>query len=321
VENCLIKPSNILLNILSKHKLQGIFFVDTVYLMRMRELSKEFQIIKEDFQKINYQLVEIIEKGHSVFHHIHPHWLDAKYKPEINQWELSDTSKLTFEKISKKERDIIMTFSDDFLNNIHLKANSERNPNGYRAGGLFIEPFEHIKPYFEKLNIKYEFSVLPGTKRKDEICEYDFRDVPTNRSYSFTDSLSKEEKKGCFTEFPISSIEIKNLNKIFNGLYYRLFKSSERLKCYGDGESISSDINKSGSSDKSSFLKMIIPASVEILNPALLSIYKSHIRNNDYFHLLSHPKLLTPESLIQLEKLFKFINKRFTVEKLDALLP
>lgn len=321
VDNCLIKPTDLLLNILSRHKFQGIFFIDTVYLMRMSELLKDYQVIKEDFKKIEHQLIELIKNGHKIFHHIHPHWLDARYLTEINQWELTDTSKLTFENISDNEREIIMSFSDNFLNQLYLQANSKRNPNGYRAGGLFIEPFECIKPYFEKMKIKYEFSVLPNAYRKDTINEYDFRDVPYDRQYSFSNSLVQEDENGLFTEFPISSFEIKNLNKIINGLYYRSFKNSERLKCYGDGESISTDINKSGTSDKSSFLKMIMPASIEILNPVILKIYKRRVRKNNYFHLLSHPKLLTAESFFQLEKLLKFINKKFIVEKLEALLP
>ncbi len=65
---------------------------------------------------------------------------------------------------------------------------------------------------------------------------------------------------------------------------------------------------------------MTIPASVEILNPTLFSLYKRHIRENNYFHLLSHPKLLTPMSLKQLDKFLSYSNKKYHIVPLSEIL-
>ncbi len=308
VDNCLIIPTNHLLDLFDKHNIQAVFFVDTVYIMRMIELSKDFDAVRKDLEKIRKQLLDIIRKGHSVFHHIHPHWLDSVYLFEINQWDLSNITKLTFDKISEEERSKIMAFSNDFLLQIYKEANSDKIPFGYRAGGLFIEPFDLIKSYFKKYNIINDYSVVFGDYRNDAVNSCDFRNVPSDREYRFSDSISNEDENGEFVEFPISTIVIKNFYKVFNGLYYRLYKRNLNLKLYGDGLSIANEINKSDRTSKKNYFKMTIPASVEILNPVLYYLYKRQINNSNYFHLLSHPKLLTIESLKQLDKLLKHAN-------------
>jgi hypothetical protein len=318
VDNCLIIPTNHLLELFSKYNIQTLFFIDTVYLMRMELLSNTEARVKNDFRKIRNQLVEIVKQGHYVFHHIHPHWLDAKYMKSENQWDLSDTSKLTFDKISEEEQNRIMSYSDSFLNEIYKEASSDKKPFGYRAGGLFIQPFIKIKPFFEKYNIKYEFSVVPETKRNDEINSFDFSVSPKERPYSFMNDVGFEMKEGDFVEFPISSIEIKNTAKILNGLYYRIMKKRKEMKPFGDGLSISSTINMKKNQQKDYF-RMKIPSSVEILNPCLLSLYKNKIKTSDYFQILSHPKLISPMSLKQLDVYLKYVSNKHCLTPLSEI--
>ncbi|HOE03778.1 MAG TPA: hypothetical protein PLZ52_01055 [Bacteroidales bacterium] len=314
VDNCLIIPTNHLLELFSKYSIQAIFFVDTVYLMRMEELANDYQLVKEDLQKIRNQLTLLVESGHYIFHHIHPHWLNAKYLHEINQWDLSDTSKLRFKDITDSEREMIFAYSNQFLVEIYSGANVNKTPCGYRAGGLFIEPLCDIIPYFNTYKIKYEFSVIPGDKREDNISIHDFSNAPKNRFYNFEDNLNEETPSGKFIEFPISTINIRYISKVFNGLYYRYYRNKINLKCYGDGFSVSAKI--SSSSKKKSiidYVSMKIPASIEILNPTIIHIYKKHINKNSYFHFLSHPKLLTPESINQLESLLIYTTKKYSI--------
>ncbi len=118
VINCLINPTNRLLNLFLKYDIQTAFFIDTVYLMRMEALANQYAPVGRDLAKIKSQLTDIVKQGHYIFHHIHPHWLDAEYLENENQWDLSNTSKLTFDKISKDEQTKIMSFSDAFLTKI-----------------------------------------------------------------------------------------------------------------------------------------------------------------------------------------------------------
>src|SRR4051812_11803887 len=77
VDDCLIKPTNLLLSIMEEAKVKSIFFVDSVYLMRLKKQAETVEECQVDYEKITKQIRELIKKGHYVFPHIHPHWLDA----------------------------------------------------------------------------------------------------------------------------------------------------------------------------------------------------------------------------------------------------
>jgi hypothetical protein len=314
VENCMIRPTNAILKILEKHNQKAIFFIDTTYLYRLSEIIGEYPEAKSDYLRVYQQLIAIAKKGHCLFHHLHPHWLDANYLPEINEWDLSDNKRFTFSSISEIEKEKIFNYSFNFLTQIYKEANINSHPNGFRAGGLFIEPFCEFIPYFKRFNIVYEFSVVPETFREDPPFAYDFRGLPKNRMYSFKNDLTREDKNGYFKEYPISLIQLRGFSKITNSFYYRLNMKKPSYKIFGDGKSVSSQINKGYSKRKlSDFTKMTLPASIEFLNPGNISCYIRFIRENNYFHLLSHPKLLTPISIQQFDTFLKTTAKISTI--------
>jgi hypothetical protein len=318
VDNCLIEPTNKILEILRKHEQIGVFFIDTTYLFRLSELVNMHNPIKVDFEKINKQLIQIVKDGHYIFHHLHPHWLDAKYIIEINEWDLTNNSRFVFQLLNDNEKKQVFEFSFNFLSDIYVKANSTKLPNGYRAGGLFIEPFDVIKPFFEKYNVKHEFSVLSGSKRNDFPFVHDFSQAPSERKYHFSDIIQQENQEGSFIQYPITSIKIKGLNKIINGIYYRMNKNNLANRPFGNGKSVSSKIN-AGIKKKGfiNYFSMEIPASIEMLNPILVNTFLTVLKRSSYLHILSHPKLITPNSLEQLDFMLGKVNKHYSIEKID----
>ncbi|MCL2326895.1 MAG: hypothetical protein FWC39_00120 [Bacteroidetes bacterium] len=297
VENCLLKPTKLLLETLKRHKAKSIFFIDTTYLMRMNELKNQYQAIFDDLENIKKQLIQIVQEGHYLFHHLHPHWLDAKYDSNINQWDLSNTTHFYFHTISDIQKTQIWNFSANFLNEIFTTAKIETISNGYRAGGLFIEPFLEIKPYFEQYGVKYDFSAVSKIKK--------------NQPYFFDDTTQELKTNGQFIEYPISEILIQGITKILNGLYYRFTKEKGFHKKMGDGTAVSSEINNKGKTIKNNYFTMNLPISVELLNPILLSLYNKQITRNKYTHFLSHPKLLSYINIKCLDKLLNRVSQRY----------
>lgn len=315
VENCLIKPTNLLLEILSKNNAIAIFFIDTTYIYRLEEISKSNTNALNDLNKINTQLINIVKLGHYIFHHIHPHWLDAKYLKSINQWSLENTDRFTFISINEKEKDNLFKFSNQFLNNIYIQAKSDIKCEGFRAGGLFIEPFKSFEPFFEKYDIRYEFSVLPGEKMIGDILFYDFSNCPSKNFYSFEKSLSIEKMNGKYIEFPISRIKIAGYTKFLNSVYYRFHKNKTQNKPFGDGLAVNSIINNSSTKKRlKDYWAFNLAISIELLNPTLLSSYKNLVNKNKFVHFLSHPKLLSITSLDNLNSFLIYCNKYFNIE-------
>src|ERR1700752_3016553 len=90
VENCLLLPTESILNILDKYKIPSVFFVDATYLLKLKELKDSYTNVASDYAKIVAQIRKMISGGHDVYLHLHPHWKDAQYLPEINQWKLEE---------------------------------------------------------------------------------------------------------------------------------------------------------------------------------------------------------------------------------------
>ncbi len=315
VDNCLIIPSYRILEILNSNNAKAIFFIDTTYLFRLEELSHTNKRAYSDFEKIKKQLNDIAVGGHYLFHHIHPHWLDAQYLEDINQWNLSNTDRFAFTILDDAEKDLLFTYSDGFLSEIYKQAGSTNNCNGFRAGGLFIVPFTCFKPYFEKFNIGNDFSVSPGDKIIGDKWGYDFSNCPSNRVYSFYDQVSLENKDKKFCEFPISKIKIKGITKFLNSVYYRVGLKMPQNIIHGDGQSVA-DVTGITLPPRplKNYFSVDLNISVEMLNMALIRSYKKVIKQRHYIHFLSHPKLVSEFSLRSFNRLLKFCNKNFDCE-------
>ncbi|HQN15269.1 MAG TPA: hypothetical protein PLB59_01425 [Bacteroidales bacterium] len=315
VDNCLIRPTKRILEILKANNAKAVFFIDTSYLYRLEEIGKTNPLATQDFNKIKEQLVLMVKEGHYLFHHIHPHWLDAQYHEDINQWSLSNTNRFAIPCLNDNEKGVLFSYSDKFLSEIIIMAGSSNKPNGYRAGGLFIEPFSCFKPYFESFNIIHDFSVSPKEKIDGDKFGYDFTKCPTDRFYSFNDDITAEDSNGKFIEFPISSIKIMGVTKICNSLYYRLYLKKGRDCQLGDGLSVAKVVGISMPLKpiKNYFIAEL-GLSIEMLNIVLLPLYKRTIKQRQYIHFLSHPKLQTVESLRMMNKLLRFCNKNFECE-------
>jgi len=312
VKNCLIEPTNELLKLFDKHKIKNaIFFVDTSYLIRLR--NEENENCKKDFDAISNQLITLASKGHYVFPHIHPHWLDAIYIPEINQWSLSNFSKYRFHSAALNEKEKLFSESFQILNDILSKGNKPFIINGYRAGGWSIQPFKDFEPFFKQYGIYNEFSVVPGFKNLAEAQYFDFTISPLKPFYKFDTNPCTESEIGNYNEFTISTLFITSkvywLGKLF-GKY--LWKTGQRSM--GDGSGLV--IKDSHNNDKREFLgskdrEMI---SVELLTKVKIPLYKKFLKTNDYMHFISHPKMLSMHNIKSFDSFLNFSTSKFDLK-------
>jgi len=313
VNNCILKPTNLILDILKKHHALGVFFIDITYLKRLEEVSIDYDQAKTDLIEIKNQINRMVNEGHYVFHHIHPHWIDATYNPEENQWDLIDRSKYTVYQLSESEREKVFSDSYRILTDITSQSSKPHSPDGFRAGGLYIEPFSSFKQFFIKYGIKYDFSTVPYLIKKHDFLFYDFSRCPEDPYYNFEDEAAIKDNEGRFKEFSITQFKLKGIRKIINGIYYRL-NNLEGMR-FTDGQSISIEYN---SSDNSKSIKNYFVSdnllSIELINPVLITLYKKIVKKNDYLHFISHPKLLSLLNLKQFDLFLDFINKKYQIE-------
>jgi hypothetical protein len=305
VERCMIAPTNSLLRLFKKNNIQGaIFFVDTTYLLQLKVMSVLHKKAKDDFELIKSQLQNIISSGHYVFPHIHPHWLDAQYNVEINQWELNNLSKYRFHNISESERDELFKKSIDLLNEIILPIKKDYQINAYRAGGWCIQPFDDFKPYFLKHEIRFDFSVLKGFAQYSNAQYYNFIDFPESNIYRFNNDPKNEEYDGNFFEFAISSV---NKSKIVIKLEYFLSKILWKLNrgYFGDGIGVIPDKTDSTVNVRVNNKEMV---SIENFSVFKLYSYFKILKKDSYVQFISHPKMVSKHNLFCFGMYLKLIT-------------
>ncbi len=313
VQECLISPTDVLLDSLKKYGLKAYFFIDTVYLLRLKEEAVEHSLAKADLDRITTQFIQIIESGHEIYPHIHPHWMDAIYDSRINQWCLNEKRYYKFSSLPADRKADLFERSFQLIRSILDLTKRTQPVDCYRAGGWSIQPFSDFRSIFLDYGIKHEFSVVPGKYQFSDVQSFDFREAPQQDPfYRFDVDTCMKDESGPFTEWTISSVVLNRYEQWLN------FKINGLLKRFGKiplhkGLAVSSIIDSEGDDHTHQGRKRVI-ASFERLNRFMLRKYLYAISRTDYFHFISHPKLLSPYDFRMIGKLFKLLKSRYELE-------
>lgn len=312
VQKCMIEPTLALLKCIEKHKMSTVFFVDTLYLYRLNNISKTYSNAKNDFDAIISLLQKVIDLGGYIFHHLHPNWLDAIYLEEYNEWDISNKDRFALSNLSSEEVANVFKYSEEIITLIY---NGKNKPeiSGFRAGGLFAQPFHHYKGQMEKYNILIEMTVLKNSKGEGEngIRKFDFSTYPDEIIYNFSDDLLVKDENGKFVEIIMDQFKLKGINKILNGIYYRKNINKLSWKRWGDGKASGNVVQTTKRSNK--FL-CEETYSVELLNKMKALFYVKEFKKENLIHVISHPKLFSIENIEALDVFLTKASRKYIIE-------
>lgn len=304
VNNCIIKPTAQIASILKEYQVKAIFFVDTVYLLKLKDKSVNFPLAEKDYEAITTQLKMLAADGHYLFPHIHAHWYNAEYNHQANEWHLNDLSHYRFHSLDDSLKEKIFQKSIDLLNEIILPVNPDHTIDGYRAGGWCIQPFNDFKPYFEKHAIANDFSVAPGIKSNSQTNYHDFTNAKKH-IYRFDDDVMAENENGLFCEFPVSTLEHSALVTLAYKIE-RKFLWKFKIKNSGDGNAAQFAANPASEKPR----KLMSIDNMMISN---LRAYKNFIGKNDYVHMVSHPKMISFYNITIFKKILNYVYRHYSV--------
>lgn len=142
VENCLIDPTNKIIDILKLQNVEATFYVDFAYLFYLNQSkSVEFDLVQK-------QLKNLIKNKHSIQFHLHPHWM----------YKSSDKDKIPRFYIDQYSLEVITDMISDLLKFVNesfgLKLTS------YRAGGLINNNLLNLEYHLMNLGFQTDSSVL-----------------------------------------------------------------------------------------------------------------------------------------------------------------
>jgi hypothetical protein len=318
VDDCLIRPTERIISIMEEAGMKSIFFVDSVYLMRLKEQALTVKNCENDYNKIASQLRELIRKGHYVYPHIHPHWLDAVYHAGKNEWQLSRNEKYRFSSLTPAEQRNVFKGSYEVLKEILIAEDPGYEINAHRAGGWSVQPFTNFKPFYEEYKFKYDFSVLSRFYMFTMAQYFDYSCIPDKNIYRFDEDVTREMEHGKFIEFVNSTIIIKPALRFFDRLLIKVLYKVAKDYSYGKGTGQaatrvydSKPVSDKGYDMTDNSHQYI---AIEQLSVIKMKAYLSFFKANDYMHFVSHPKMVTDHNLNTFSRFLKKVQRDYRPE-------
>ncbi len=316
VKKCLLEPTMKLQQILRSFGMTAVFFVDTTYLLLLEKQSKKHEKAARDFELITHQLQQLQREGHFLYPHIHPHWLDAKYLEQENQWNLSSIARYRFHLVSIPEREMLFSESNRILSEILKPSGVPYEFRAYRAGGWCIQPFDDFAPFFKKYGIKYDLSVLKGDKCESTLRYFDFSQTSSFPDiYRFSSSITEQDLNGEISEVCISMLDGTDFIGDFSSRVFMKLLPENFKRSIGDGLSAEykgSQFETELKEDQIGPVREMV--SIELLTSISLNRYLDYFSKNEFMHFISHPKMVSPHNLETLKRFLTKVVSRFSVE-------
>lgn len=295
IDQCLIVPMGYLLNSVKPFDVKFTIFVDATYLYRLYELSREYKVLNQEYQKLISHLLFLREEGHDLQLHIHPHWHFSSFDGE--KW-LLDRGHYKLCDLSIQEAEHVFRTSKN-----HLDTVLGYKTCAFRAGGFSTQPTHLFEKLFISNNIHIDSSVCPGQSYNSSQQTYNYLNAPSEDSYLFQKDINVADPKGIFVEVPISMCKV---SPWFYWKYVvtRLFRVPS-MRMWGDGQSIKATNESIWNRLSHDTLSM---ATIDGFKISMLEAAYQQIsqKGKNVFCVIGHPKLANPYSV---NKLAEFCKK------------
>lgn len=292
VEHCMLRPVEALKQVVDRHGVKLTLFVDAGYLVHLRKQAADTPELKEDYEQIGDQLTTLVDQGHDVQLHIHPHWEDSPYRD--GEWQIDTRRYRLHDFDSSAQSSIVGDYKRALTEIVGDRVFA------YRAGGWCLQPFESISEALLQHGIWLDSTVYFNGYSPDEIRGFDFRHAPKCSSWRFNADPLQAEDYGRFLEVPISSCRV-------NPMFYwklALLKKFARgaYKAFGDGQAMvyNAAFYRKLLTQMSHSVASIDGAKAGLLESAYRQL--NQVEGARIFNVMGHPKALTPDSLRRLDR-------------------
>jgi hypothetical protein len=302
IEKCLFEPCDAILRSARNRGYKITFYVDAGMLFRMQEGAPRHRPLSIGFDRIRRHLAGLVDGGHDIGLHVHPHWEDTRYVD--GEW--------VFEATRYQLRD----FSHDEVTDIvarYVKILGEAcgvAPASYRAGGFCVEPFDRLGALLLNAGIDVDSSVVPGAYLRDRDKGFDFRAAPARDWWYFEKSPAVAAEPGRFLEIPVTA-QVLPFSYYWRRLFSKLGAGGQRP--FGDGAA--KRIGRREVLRRLAGLSRVAEMSVDEPKAAELERLSGEPPARRICHIMGHPKNLSSNSLLFLEKMLesKGVNRFETV--------
>lgn len=324
----MIEPTEQIFKICDEYGIKMTLFFEVIEYIKLKEEWEDGNRMgyqKNPVKAIEDQVQQAALDGHDIQLHIHPQWVNAKYKNE--KWEIDYSNWRLGDFAIEKDYDIedLLRDGKSTLENIIQQVKPGYNCAALRAGGYNIMPSQKIFKAMQKLGLELDSSVYPGGYECGYLSKYDYRDVPIAKDYWWADSqnMTQEARSNQkILEIPIFSLKQPRWKKLL-----RLEKIKSLLKNRKNAVSSSAreKITTQSNWEKIKFLfgEESFTWDFCLFNRSMHKKYFKYIETNlqrESFVLIGHPKsFTTPRSLSSLIKLAQNSNRFYSFKTLKEV--
>lgn len=306
VDACLLKPTYELLNIAKRNNVSFVYFVDTLFLLKMKEYIKDSYSLQKEYMSIMEQLRLLHQNGQDLQLHLHPQWYYSSYDVLNERW-LMDYKHYKLSDCDEHDISVMIETSCYLLHEI-----TGTNPVAYRAGGYSFYSNKYTVEILKKSGIIIDSSVVLKEKSETIFQSYDYSNIHRSEVYNFNYDNRCCSSDGIMQEYPIFSVKVLHILRVIINNTLRLCQG-KKLKPMGDGKGVGiiSPLPKKKSLFKILFERVSIRASVDANNSFWLKFLYSIAKRkgSKVFVIIGHPKRLSNYSLTRLEIFLKSIKK------------
>ena len=305
LERCILEPTEKILHLFKKNSIEGVFFVDILFYIRLLESSETVP----DAMKIRSQLQSIVSQGSRIELHLHPHWMDAIYSG--GKWTFPHYENYRLHNLPESKIINLFRSGINVLEEIAREVDPTYKVIAFRAGGFCIQPFSKLMNACLENNIFIDSSVAPGLYEKNSSRIYDFISAPDKVGYKFSVDPTSPDIEGVLLELPIATYKIDLFAKCLSKLKRIILDQKSAI--FGDGVGLALR--------RPRWKKYLTETRMITLDGKILpceirqQIEKS---KREVVTIIAHPKSLTSHSLDCIEYLadngFKFIGLKKLAE-------
>lgn len=165
--DALFEPTNQLLDWAETWNLSLVFFVDILCYVQCQKL--QIDSFTTPFKK---QVQEMIQRGHDVQLHIHPHWLNTK----IHNNHFETDAPFSLSDYKDEEIDHIISLAVKELTQLAQEIDPNYQCLAFRAGGYNFGPkMELICRFLYQQGIRFDSSIAKGYYFKSDTSDVDYR--------------------------------------------------------------------------------------------------------------------------------------------------
>lgn len=275
-----------ILDVLIDKQAKGLFFIDATHIW-YANVNDQKSVIDGYFNIIK----KILNEGHDVGLHLHPHWLDAIAVDD--HYVFNDLDNYSCGQCATDQGDKLKEISEFFLSFVSA-VDPAYEVKSFRAGGYCAQPGQALISMLKAINIFVDFSVVPKMKTARSPFDFDYTSVVGYNPYRFTSDVCDQDISGQFIEIPAYTYRLSSLRRIYEKMSRKLTRG---YTYFHSGQ---------GLSFATSFFDRIKPV-YKVLTSDDCSLqqfdYATSRSSEPFYTVVNHPKLLSAQALRNLEQI------------------